>query len=163
MKTFVLKLLIPLFIFSTAHIDSAKKYLYVREVKPNRSTEIDQWNAYVGNKKGSPYCAAFTSYQIRTVSKLKSGSAVGFITKNSIRASEVLRGKPVPPGSLVIWRKGNEMRGHVGIVVEWNRDRGTTIEANTGTGDQSEGDGVYIKQRRIVPGAYFRIVYFTPV
>jgi hypothetical protein len=152
--------LIPLLLI--IQIDSARHYLYVRETSENRGVEIDRWNREVGNRVGSSWCAAFSSAMIRPVSKLQSGSAVKFITRNSITANEALRGKPIPPGSLVIWRKGNELRGHVEIVVEWHKDHGTTIGGNTGS-NLEEGDGVYVKQRKIKPFEYQRIVAFTPI
>jgi len=84
-----------------------------------------------------------------------------------MKASQVLIGQKRPePGDIVVWRKGNTIFGHAGIVLEWNGACGKTIEANTSSGvygSQADGDGVWIRERCIEPGNYFRIVSFTPV
>ena len=84
-----------------------------------------------------------------------------------MKASRVLLGQKVPKGGdLIIWRKGNTIFGHIGFVLTWDGACGTTIEANTSDGaygSQSNGDGVYVRERCIQPGNYFRIVSFTPV
>ena len=97
---------------------------------------------------------------------IRSGLAARFITARSIRASEALRGvKRVPPGTVVIWRRGNGPFGHAGFVVSWDGASGETVEGNTSSGQagsQRDGDGVWRRQRRITPGSYFRIVSFSP-
>jgi hypothetical protein len=145
-------------------VDSARKYIGVREKPDNRSADIDRWNRYVGNPLGSPYCAAFASSMIKQP-HIKSGAAVRLITKNAIKSDDVLKGVKVEPGWVVIWRKGNSFNGHAGIVVQWDRKSGTTIEGNTsaGKGSQSNGDGVFERQRKIEPFNYFRITHFTPI
>lgn len=161
----IILLLLAAILSVIPQIDSAKKYLHVREQKENRSPDIDRWNKFVGNRLGSPWCAAFVSWNIQEVSKLKSGRAKGLITRNSIPAAEVLKGAKVPPGSLAIWTNGNTPKGHVEIVLEWEGKSGTTIGGNTsaGRGSQSDGDGVYLRKRKIEPYNYFRIIYFTPI
>ena len=70
----------------------------------------------------------------------------------------------IPAGSLVIWKKGNTWKGHIGIVKSWNKGGGITIEGNTSagiTGSQSNGDGVYKRARVIQQYSYFRITHFT--
>jgi hypothetical protein len=148
----------------TVGVDSARKYLYVREKTENRSPEIDEWNRYVKNRVGSSYCAAFVSAMIQSPN-LKSGSAIRLIKKNSIKSDDVLKGSIINSGWIVIWRKGNSINGHAGIVVSWNKKNGITIEGNTsaGKGNQSNGNGVFERQRKIEPFNYFRITHFTPV
>jgi hypothetical protein len=84
-----------------------------------------------------------------------------------MKASQVLIGQKRPePGDIIVWKKGNTIFGHAGIVLEWDGACGKTIEANTSSGvygSQADGDGVWIRERCIEPGNYFRIVSFTPV
>ena len=98
---------------------------------------------------------------------IRSGLAARFITARSIRASEALRGvKQVPPGAVVVWRRGNGPYGHAGFAVAWDGASGETVEGNTSSGQagsQHDGDGVWRRQRTIQPGSYFRVVSFTPV
>lgn len=153
------------------HLRIAESYLHVREIGNNSSPEIDQWLKYVGLNPGNPYCAAFVSFCIAEAGAreppVKSGLARHFIRSNSIPASKVLIGiEQIPPGSIVVWRRGNTIFGHVGIVKQWDKAKGITIEANTSSGErgsQSDGDGVYIRSRTIIPGAVFRITDFTIV
>lgn len=153
------------------HLDIARQYVGITEVTRNSSPDIDRMLRFVNLRPGDPYCAAFVSYVIHNAGVIfptvRSGLASNFITVRSIRASEVLIGiRDVPPGSIAIWRRGNTIFGHAGFVTSWNLESGSTIEANTSsgnTGSQSDGDGIYVRTRRIVPGAMFRIVSFTPV
>lgn len=156
--------LIAIILLISAVVDSADKYLHVREIAENRSPDIDKWNRYVGNPLGSSYCAAFVSNMVKQP-HLKTGLATKLIKRNSVKSDDVLKGAIIEPGWIVIWRKGNSVFGHAGIVVSWNKKSGTTIEANTsaGKGSQSNGDGVYVRSRRIDPFSYFRITHFTPV
>lgn len=128
--------------------------------------------AYVGLKPPSPYCAAAVSAWIGWAGvdypKIKTGLASNFITKKSIPASKVLVGLvKVPPGTIVIWRRGDTIFGHVGLVrSEWSGKDGETIEANTSSGirgSQSDGDGIYNRKRSIAPDNPFRITHFTLV
>lgn len=167
--------LMPLSLLSQSqepkHPQLAESFVGVKEVTNNSSPEINVWLKYVNLRPGSPYCAAFVSYCIGTSGakepNIRSGLARNFITKKSIPASKVLLGiVKIEPGTILVWRRGNTIFGHTGFVKEWGTTSGTTIEANTSSGNQgsqSNGDGVYIRQRTIVPGASFRITDFTPV
>lgn len=154
------------------HIDIALKYEGVTEVSKNSSPEIDVFLKYVGLSPGNPYCASFVSYCIGEAKvrepKIKSGLARSFIITKSIPVSKVLTGEiKIPAGSIVVWKQGNTVFGHVGFTtLEWIGKEGYTIEANTGSGDkgnQRDGEGIYQRRRRITPGAAFRITHFTLV
>ena len=124
----------------------------------------------------------------RVVPAVRSGVATRYVggpgrSFESVRARDVLRGVARPPvGSLVVWRRGATWRGHVGFVLRdpassagqarsraragWIGRCGRTVEGNTSSGtggSQADGDGVWERVRCISPGAYFRIVAFTPV
>ena len=124
-----------------------------------------------GGAKGSPYCAYFVTLCIDSAKvkepKVRTGLARNFKLKSSIKASDVLSGKSiVPKGTILVWEKGNTINGHTGFVLDWIKDKGFTIEANTSSGNsgsQSDGGGIYIRERKIEPMNYFRITSFTLV
>jgi len=124
----------------------------------------------VGWKKGQPYCAFFVSFILNEINakfpKTRTGMARSFINSKSILAKDVAKGyKNVPAGWLAIWRRGTQEKGHIGFVINWQKNRGKTIEANTSAdkGSQFDGDGIWEKSREIISWGNFRIDYFTPV
>jgi hypothetical protein len=149
----------------------ARSYVGESEKKPNRSFHIDRWNRNVRNPLGSPYCAAFVYWCLDSAGvkypQKKSGLARGLVTKKqTFTAYDVIMGRQkVLKGDIPIWQKGTTMFGHTGFAAEdWDGTGGKTIEANTspGTGgNQSDGDGVHIRNRRIEVYSYFRIKWFT--
>ena len=48
-------------------IARARTFLYVRELQPNRSPEIDQWLARLHRPPGESYCAAFACCMVLDV------------------------------------------------------------------------------------------------
>lgn len=157
-----------------AHLDLAVSYIGTTELTGNNDgLEVEKFLGAVGLSKGNPYCAAFVSYILEETPGIKSPTirtalASNFITTKSIDAKEVLRGtEAIPDGSIVIWQKGNTIFGHAGFVEsQASTNQFTTIEANTSSGvygKQSDGDGVWRRQRSILPGNYFRITRFTRV
>ncbi len=170
----------------TVHLDTAHVYVGVKEdpKDSNRGTEVEMFLASVGLKpflrpngewKSFPWCAAFVSFCLENAEGLwlpmiRSAGARKFITNESIRANVVQRGTVhIEAGTLVIWkakRDPEDVSGHIGFVIEWNGQEGTTLEGNTGPGeegDQRDGGGVYIRKRLLSPGSAFRITDFTPV
>lgn len=164
----------------------------------NRGPEVDRYLASVGITTGAPWCAAFTSW-CRQAAPGEWGpfgsdgrpwySAVAtshFRFGGKIRAAEVWRGAvAVPPGSLVIWRRGTGWQGHIGFVWKdddptdegfaardrspearaWRHRCGYAVEGNTSAGDggsQRDGGGVHTRLRCLSHG-YFKIDGFVPV
>jgi len=155
-----------------AHIREAKQYLLVREKTGNNDGKyIEQWQAFVGIPVGSPYCAAFVSYILNKAKviypKIKSAVATRFITEESINADDVYDGRvEIDDNYLAIWRNGKTWKGHIGFVYSWHKQEGYVIEANTSsgyTGSQRDGQGVFIRFRKLSPSKYFRIVSFTKI
>ena len=151
------------------HVDSAFSYVGVTDNGNNTGYWVELWQSNVNIPKGSPWCAAFVSTML-DLGKVKSptirsGLAKDFIARNSIPARRVFQGIiEVPAGSLVIWRKGETWKGHIGIIpFSWRREKGQTIEGNTSSNDDSNGDAVETKTREIQPFNYFRITHFTEV
>lgn len=173
MLSLLVLLLSPLLSRNYFYIDSAKKYLYVREIKPNRSPEIDLWNRYVGNPLGASWCGAFSGSMIKGVQhpRIKAGLARDYYTKAKkeyrFTAEDVYRKiEKVRKGDLVVWRRGSTIFGHIGIAIQdWNYMSGWTIEGNTssGKGSQYDGDGVFKRWRTIHLYDFFRIAYFVRV
>lgn len=156
------------------HLDTAKFYLGTKELTGKNDGEaVERFLKSVGRKKGDAWCAAFASYTLIAAKNVKeptvrSGLARSFVTKKSIKAADVLRKiKTIPVGSLVIWRKGTSISGHIGILRDdWAGEKGKTIEGNTSSGaagSQYDGDGVFARTRKIEPANYFRITDFTLV
>jgi len=179
MYRYIIILLFSLFCISTshghyktaAHLDTANTYVgTVEATGHNDGVNVEKFLRSVGLEKGYSWCAAFVSYCL-TVSHstfpIRSALAQKFITKQSIKANDVLIGKiKIPSGSLVIWKRGTGPLGHIGFIRRWGTVSGETIEGNTSSnevGSQFEGGGVFQKTRTIQPSNYFRICYFTLV
>ncbi len=152
-------------------VQIAERYLFVREVKANRSPEIDSMNRNAGAPVGSYWCASFVkwildkaviNYQPQRINAL----ARSLVNKQSFTAFNILNGKAkILCGDVLIWQKGKTSSGHTGFADDnWDGTAGTTIEGNTaagGAGNQANGDRVAIKNRRIEPFNYFRIKWIT--
>lgn len=155
-------------VFSQPHLDTARKYVGVREVGSNRGPEVEMFLRSVGARPGNSWCAAFGGYCL-TAGKAKSPTvrkalARAYVTSKSIKAREVIEGRYTPPpGTIIIWRKGDTIFGHFAFVEFWQKKSGTTVEGNTGPDGGRDGDGVYRKKRTINPYAEFRITDFTEV
>ena len=175
--TLVFLLLLPLPSLPSngqAHADTAAVFVGTVEFGTNDGPGVRRFLSAVGLGPGNPYCAAFVSFCLdvadpsAVVPAVRSALARDFITAQSIRASWVIGGRwgPPPRGTIVVWKKGNTVFGHAGIVLKWFKRCGYTIEANTSSGaygSQRDGDGVFVRLRCIDPASYFRITSFTPV
>lgn len=87
-----------------------------------------------------------------------------------VEARVVLRGVThVRPGTLVIWKRKrdpDDWKGHIGMVRDWEGHKGKTVEGNTSSGvvgNQADGGGIYLRERELKIGSWFRITHFTPV
>ncbi len=170
----LLLLLLSSTVSSQKHLQIAQTYIGIQEATGNNDGEpVETFLRSVGRNKGDAWCAAFVSYCLTVANAkhptVRSGLARSFKrSKGIIRAIDVLRGvKKVDKGFIVGWEKGETISGHIGFVfTKWNKQFGTTIEGNTSSGskgNQSDGDGVYIRSRSIQPANYFRICWFIPV
>lgn len=148
----------------------SKGFVGVQEEKRNSGYWVDRFLKSVGLKPGAEWCGAFVGFCLDSAKvtslKVRSGLARRYVQKNSIKATKVLEGNmSIPEGTLLIWRRGTTIFGHVGFVVSWKGKSGTTIEGNTSslnkTSLQYAGQGVYRKKRTINPYNYFRITDFT--
>lgn len=145
-------------------------FVGTKEVGNNGGYWVTKFLKSVGLRPGNAWCGAFVSYcldsaGIKTM-RVRSGLARHFITKNkTIKATKVLQSNmKIPMGSVVVWRRGTTMFGHVGFVDSWQGRSGTTIEGNTSSGrsgSQWNGGGVWSRKRTINPYDHFRITDFA--
>ncbi len=145
-------------------------FVGTKEVGNNGGYWVTRFLKSVGLRPGNPWCAAFVSFCLDSAGvkslRTRSGLARHFITKNkTIRATKVIQsGMKIPTGSIVVWRRGNTISGHVGFVDQWTGNSGTTIEGNTSSGrsgNQWNGGGVWHRRRTINPYNHFRITDFA--
>jgi len=147
----------------------AKSFVGTKEVGKNSGFWVDRFLKSVGLKPGAEWCGAFVGFCLDSAKvkslKVRSGLARRYVTKSSIKATKVIQSNmKVPQGSLLIWRRGSTIFGHVGIVEQWQGKTGSTVEGNTTSGKkgvQYAGNGVYARSRAIYPLNYFRITDFT--
>jgi len=145
-------------------------FVGTKEEGNNSGYWVTRYLKSVGLRPGNPWCAAFVSFcldsaKIKTM-RVRSGLARHFITKNkTIRATKVVNSNmDIPMGTVVIWRRGTTMFGHVGFTDKWKGRSGTTIEGNTTSGksgNQWNGGGVWYRKRTINPYNHFRITDFA--
>lgn len=146
-------------------VETARSYSNVRETKENRGLEVDSFNKPLNNIGGS-WCAAFVSHVLTrakaVLPNIRTALAQKFITKNSVKAKHVAKGYiTAQPGWLAIWKRGNTMYGHVGILTE--RTRCPTFHSIEGNVKVNGKQGVFEMTRKITDLISFRVVYFTPV
>ncbi len=169
-------LLLPLFsqVSAQKHLQIAQSFIGTKELTGhNDGKEVEMFLNSVGRKKGDSWCSAFVSFCLSSAKvrapTTRSGLARSFKLQNKIiPAVDVLRGtKKISKGSIIGWEKGNTVFGHIGFTyTNWAGPYGTTIEGNTSSGlkgNQSDGDGVYLRSRVIQPANYFRICWFILV
>ncbi|MDD2230720.1 MAG: hypothetical protein PHY48_15140 [Candidatus Cloacimonetes bacterium] len=153
----------------------APTYLGVREeLGPNHGKRVDKILANAGLPPGQPWCMALV-YTINKEAhdnlKLsnpvpRTGLSAGYwrtaikrkFTFKVIPASQVLLGAKIEPADTAIWRRGairadGTFSGHAATVItQVNSKTFKSIDGNTGAdekGDQGEGDGSFLKTRRL--------------
>ena len=153
-----------------AVVDTAMQEVGEKEVEgPNEGPDIRKYMASVNLADGYSWCAGLVRWAMdqagRDTPTVRSAAATDYITGRSVAARKMIRGtEVVSAGALVIWRRGDTWKGHIGIVRSWQQQCGRTVEGNTSSGDagpQRDGDGVWPRRRCINPGSYFRIVAFS--
>lgn len=139
----------------------------------NRSPIIDSMNRAVGAPLGSPYCASAVSWYLdsvgATVPRFRTAWSRAFVkSRGAVDARKVARGEYLPKrGDVVVWKRSGA-GGHIGIVPEdWTEPAGLVSEANTSApnvdGSEWNGDGFWIRQRRVNRFSAFRITHVVPV
>lgn len=125
----------------------------------NKGAFVERFQRAVdGKAQGEPWCASFVQYCLAEVDDLVH-SLEGGAQKHSLPMTESTQemwNKATPSkkmlgpdiGLVAVWRSNsNPALGHCGIVIAVKSGVIVTVEGNTGTGDQREGDGVCVKGR----------------
>jgi hypothetical protein len=145
----------------------ARGFIGTKEVGNNGGYWVQRFQKVSNAPKGSPWCAAFVNFcldsaGVKGLPNTRNGLARSFATKNKTIKASTFNGE-LPAGTIIVWRRGNTLFGHAGVVEKWNGKKGTTVEGNTSSGakgSQSEGDGVWRRRRAIDPSNFFRITDF---
>jgi hypothetical protein len=152
--------------------DTLNAQLHVRELTgKNDGVEVERYLAFVGQKKGAAWCAAFTSYNLNAVGistppNPKTAWAPTFANSKYIVWSQSLRKarkskQPQPGDCFTIFYAAQNRVGHVGFVVDETANYFITIEGNTGLSGTREGSGVH-KLKRSKEKVYAVTNYITP-
>jgi hypothetical protein len=149
----------------------AKGFIGTKEEGNNGGYWVARFQRSTRSPKGAQWCASFVNFcldsaGVKGLPFTGSGLARHFATRNkTIKATEVIaKNMELPPGTIIVWRRGTTPFGHAGIVDKWKGRRGTTVEGNTSSGlrgSQHDGDGVWARSRVINPTNYFRITDFV--
>lgn len=152
-------------------LEIAKGFIGTKEVGNNGGYWVVRFQKVTKSPKGAQWCASFVNFcldsaGVKGLPFTGSGLARHFATRNkTIKATEVIaKNMELPPGTIIVWRRGTTPFGHAGIVDKWKGRRGTTVEGNTSSGlqgSQHDGDGVWARTRSINPTNYFRITDFV--
>ncbi len=152
-------------------LEIAKGFIGTKEVGNNGGYWVTRFQRSTRSPKGAQWCASFVNFcldsaGVKGLPFTGSGLARHFATRNkTIKATEVIaKNMELPPGTIIVWRRGTTPFGHAGIVDKWKGKKGTTVEGNTSSGlqgSQHDGDGVWARSRVINPTNYFRITDFV--
>lgn len=137
----------------------------------NRGPMVDKWNEAIGVPHGSSWCMSFAEAMIKDTAdmnktKSKVYRSAGCADVWAHTPAELKHSKDPKPGDLVIWKHSKGGGGHVGIVIEQvNQNTIKTIEGNTSSAShvESNGDGVYVKNRSLAGSGDMKIVGFVTV
>ena len=152
----------------------APTYLGIREHGDNRGVRVEKILRNVGLDPGNPWCMAlvYTIHKdafenLRQTNPVpKTGLAAAYwinankrkLTFKTIPAQQVLLGSKVEPADVAIWRRGSfrndgTFKGHAATVIsQVDKKTFKSIDGNTGSdegGDQGEGDGSFLKTRKL--------------
>lgn len=169
--------------------ENSFKYTYIREkTNKNDHPDIDKFLRYLGLPPRLSWCAAFVIYNFKEASEkvnveqpLPKYARVAMLLNKC--KENPLRFKIIPKeqillqlirlekGDLPVWVcspiKNNDFNGHIGFLIEQvDTVNIKTIEGNTTSGDigdQREGGGVYIRNRKIKTISNFSLEQFIRV
>lgn len=156
-----------------ALLATAVSQVGVHEHGGNNDGEIVRmYQDVIGKPEKEPWCVSFIQWCVRQVEHKFNSKTILFPTESSqmlwTKTPHAARVATPEPGCIVVWTKfkGDTPLsiGHVGIVKEVLSDGYMlTIEGNTSPSDgiQREGDGVYLKRRKIhITEGYMRTAGF---
>lgn len=129
--------------------------LYIREIKPNRSPEIDMFNKNVGVPVGSKWCAAFVSYNLTyfNIPNPNSAWSPSFSKPEDVIWKPKMKNAIEPDSGDVVSYYNPKLKRvyHVGLFGYFDKNGIPIVyEGNTSGGFggvDNDGDGVYKKKR----------------
>lgn len=138
--------------------DTLESQLHVRELTGrNDGADVERYLAFVGQKKGAPWCAAFVSWAldaagVSTPPNPKTAWSPSFANpKYQVWSRKNHKGnkdKTIQPGDVFTLFYSHLGRvGHTGFIVGHTGNYWITIEGNTAGGGSREGHGVYKLKR----------------
>jgi hypothetical protein len=142
----------------TQLVDTLTSQLYVRELTGNNDgVDVEKYLAFVGQKKGASWCAAFVSYNLSAVGVLsppnpKSAWAPSFASNHIIwtallQKQHKIKAPPKPGDCFTLYYTNLNRVGHVGFIIGDDNAYWITIEGNTGLTGSREGSGVHKYKR----------------
>lgn len=127
--------------------------MWVREIKPNRSPEIDSMNIAVNVPLGSPWCGSFVSWVFNNNGYLYPHTAWSpnfALKQDCIWQSKRVNTVKLEPGDVATFYYSNLGRvGHVEIIYDYDDKYIYTISGNTDGAGSREGSGVFKKKRSL--------------
>jgi hypothetical protein len=137
----------------TELVKYAESYLFVREIKPNRSPEIDSMNTAVHVPLGSSWCASFVSWVFTNnyIPNPQSAWSPNFAKqKDKIWGKNLKNNINIKQDDVCTFYYSNLGRvGHVEIIYKADDKYIYTISGNTNVTGSREGDGCYRKKREL--------------
>jgi hypothetical protein len=143
-------------------IDAAKSYLGTREVGQNGGPRVDEILGACGLAgTRNPYCGCFNRrcYDLAGLKDKGPQKGDGAWSPNWVDRATWTQSQggitPLPGDTFGIYFESKGRISHTGMVIEWSNSHVLTIEGNTGAasavGSEADrnGDGVYMKRRRV--------------
>jgi len=127
----------------------------VKEIGNNGGPEVEMFLKSVGRHKGDSWCMAFQYWTFEDLGEsnplVRSGLCYDlyrYARKNGVKVFlnpyvDNMR------GYLIVWNKAGTFSGHIGKILENDDGDLLTIEGNTGSKSQSDGDVVGKKKRTL--------------
>ena len=133
----------------------------------NDGQRVEAYLAYVGLKKGDPWCAAFVCWSLGQagIRNPRSGWSPDLFPARKVCWQRSLALQPKPAAAVGetsgprrgdvfgIYFPEKKRIAHVGFVDTWDGKYVITVEGNTNEAGSREGDGVY-RKRRLISSIY---------
>lgn len=138
----------------------ARKFVGSLETRPNGGPMVEMFQKAVdGVSTHEPWCVGFVWFCVQAVDDLAfmlNGGAKNTALYRTEWTLDLYKKSPYKytdpkVGRVVVWKNiFNSNRGHCGIVVDVSGENVITVEGNTAaaSGDQGDGDGVWLKTRQ---------------
>ena len=132
----------------------------------NKGLYIVELQKTVDGEAGSePYCMAAVQTWVAYVEKKLQVTSDLFTSEHCMttwrKTAISKRVNKIPaPGAIIIWQNGSSDSGHTGVMLEYLGNKMDSLEANTGSGNMRDGDGIYLKTRSTTNNGKLKVVGF---